>query len=219
MMLCLALRSSAEQVYGRALRQFSIEEIPKPSPQPAGSHCLPSSAGRCAPKDVTSTASSFASCRSDHGRSGSSGGVPPNRPMGGNRASPCRDRREFDPLLGYQRAIQAPLGANALGCGDLESLWLEAQSVPSASLVPCIRSPLPGWTVAEVAVNDGRSVVIFNHDQAGPSAVVLRLTAACDPAAPYRRRPRRRGSAATRGPGRAPASSRRPGTTCSPEAA
>jgi len=43
-------------------------------------------------------------------------------------------------------------------------------------------APLAGWTVAEVAVNDGRSVVIFNHDQAGPSAVVLRLTAACDPA-------------------------------------
>jgi hypothetical protein len=88
----------------------------------------------------------------------------------------------WTPLLGYQRAIQAPLGAHALGCGDLESLWLEAQSVPSASLVPCIRSRLAGWTVAEVAVNDGRSVVTLNHDRAGPSAVVLRLTAACDPA-------------------------------------
>jgi hypothetical protein len=47
--------------------------------------------------------------------------------------------------------------------------------------VPCIRSSLAGWTVAEVAVNDGRSVVILDHDRAGPSAVVLRLTAACDP--------------------------------------
>jgi len=33
-----------------------------------------------------------------------------------------------------------------------------------------------------VAVNDGRSVVTLNHDRAGPSAVVLRLAAACDPA-------------------------------------
>ena len=33
-----------------------------------------------------------------------------------------------------------------------------------------------------MAVNDGRSVVILDHDRAGPSAVVLRLTAACDPA-------------------------------------
>jgi hypothetical protein len=92
----------------------------------------------------------------------------------------------WTPLLGYKRAIQAPLGIHALGCGDLESLWLEAQSVPSASLVPCIRSPLAGWTVAEVAVNDGRSVVTLNHDRAGPSAVVLRLTAACDPAGAVR---------------------------------
>ena len=125
----------------------------------------------------------------------------------------------WTPLLGYKRAIQAPLGTHALGCGDLESLWLEAQSVPSASLVPCIRSPLAGWTVAEVAVNDGRSVVTLNHDRAGPSAVVLRLTAACDPAGAALRRPRRPGSAATSGPGRAPASSGRPGTTCSREAA
>lgn len=86
------------------------------------------------------------------------------------------------PLLGYQRVIQTPLGTHALGCEDLESLWLEAQSVPSASLVPCIRSPLAGWTVAEVAVNDGRSVVTLNDDLAGPGAVVLHLTAICDPA-------------------------------------
>jgi hypothetical protein len=88
---------------------------------------------------------------------------------------------EWTPLLGYHRAIQAPLGTQSLGCGDLEALWLEAQSVPSASLVPCIRS-LAGWTVADVAVNDGRSVVTLDHDRAGASAVVLRLTAACDPA-------------------------------------
>jgi hypothetical protein len=87
----------------------------------------------------------------------------------------------WTPLLGYQRAIQAPIDAQSLGCGDLEALWLEAQSVPSASLVPCIR-PLAGWTVADVAVNDGRSVVTLDHDRAGASAVVLRLTAACDPA-------------------------------------
>jgi hypothetical protein len=40
--------------------------------------------------------------------------------------------------------------------------------------------------VAEVAVNDGRSVVTLNHDRAGPSAVVLRLAAACDPAGAVR---------------------------------
>jgi hypothetical protein len=57
-----------------------------------------------------------------------------------------------------------------------------AQSVPSASLVPCVESRLPGWTVADVAVNDGRSVITLDHDRAGAGAVVVRMAAACDPA-------------------------------------
>ena len=40
-----------------------------------------------------------------------------------------------------------------------------AQSVPSASLLPCVESRLPGWTVANVAVNDGRSVITLDHDR------------------------------------------------------
>ena len=36
--------------------------------------------------------------------------------------------------------------------------------------------------MAEVAINDGRSVVALDHDRAGSRAVVVRLTAACDPA-------------------------------------
>jgi hypothetical protein len=57
-----------------------------------------------------------------------------------------------------------------------------AQSVPSASLVPCVPSQVPGWKVAEVAVNNGRSVVILDHDRAGKGAVVVRLAADCDTA-------------------------------------
>jgi hypothetical protein len=59
---------------------------------------------------------------------------------------------------------------------------LEAQSVPSASLVPCVRSLPAGWTLAGVTVNDGRSVLTFDHDRAGSAAAVVRLTAACDTA-------------------------------------
>jgi hypothetical protein len=57
-----------------------------------------------------------------------------------------------------------------------------AQSVPSAALVPCVESRQPGWTVANVAVNDGRSVITLDHDRAGTSAVGVRMAAACDPA-------------------------------------
>jgi hypothetical protein len=52
--------------------------------------------------------------------------------------------------------------------------------VPSASLVPCVESRLPGWTVADGSVNNGRSVITLDHDRAGSGAVVVRLTAACD---------------------------------------
>jgi hypothetical protein len=52
--------------------------------------------------------------------------------------------------------------------------------VPSASLVPCVRDLPVGWSVGEVAVNDGRSVITLGHDRAGGEAMVARLTAGCD---------------------------------------
>jgi hypothetical protein len=78
-------------------------------------------------------------------------------------------------------AVQTPLMVKDVGCGDLEPLWLLAQSVPSASLVPCVQLLPAGWSVAEVAVNNGRSVITFDHDRAGKRALVVELTAAaCD---------------------------------------
>jgi hypothetical protein len=47
-------------------------------------------------------------------------------------------------------------------------------------MVPCMRFLPVGWTVANVTVNDGRSVLTLNHDRAGANLVV-RLTASCDP--------------------------------------
>jgi hypothetical protein len=78
-------------------------------------------------------------------------------------------------------AVNTPLNRTEVTCNDNEALWLMAQSVPSASQVPCVRSLPVGWTVANVAVNDGRSVLTLNHDRAGDRALVVRLTAACDP--------------------------------------
>ena len=78
-------------------------------------------------------------------------------------------------------AGQTPLNIRNLSCSDPEPLWLEARSVPSASLVPCLRSLPNGWTLAGVNVNDGRSVLILDHDRAGNGAAVVRLSASCDP--------------------------------------
>ena len=69
--------------------------------------------------------------------------------------------------------------AEALSCTDPEPLWLLAQSVPSASQVPCVRSLPAGWTLGHVTVNDGRSVLTFDHDRAGVGALVAAFTARC----------------------------------------
>jgi hypothetical protein len=68
-----------------------------------------------------------------------------------------------------------------LDCADLEPLWLQAQAVPSASLVPCVEL-LPGWAVAGANARNGQSAFTLDHDRAGKAAMVVRLTPTCDPA-------------------------------------
>jgi hypothetical protein len=84
--------------------------------------------------------------------------------------------------IASNEANATPLYISNLPCTDLEPQWLEAQSVPSASMVPCVRFLPVGWTVAKVTVNDGQSVLTLNHDRAGNAALVIRLTASCTPA-------------------------------------
>ena len=83
-------------------------------------------------------------------------------------------------LFDNEDAVATPLGVKNVGCGDLEPLWLMAQSVPSASLIPCLQLVPVDWTVADVAVNNGRSVITLDHDRGGKAAMVVRLTASCD---------------------------------------
>jgi hypothetical protein len=59
-------------------------------------------------------------------------------------------------------------------------LWLEAQSVPSAAAVPCVRSLPVGWTFGKAKVFSGGSIITLNHDRAGSGALRLKLTATCD---------------------------------------
>jgi hypothetical protein len=83
--------------------------------------------------------------------------------------------------IASNEANATPLYISNVACTDLEPLWPEAQSVPSASMVPCVRFLPIGWTVANVTVNDGQSVLTLNHDRAGNNALVVRLTAAFAP--------------------------------------
>jgi hypothetical protein len=68
-------------------------------------------------------------------------------------------------------AAKTSIEVSSLPCTDLEPLWLQAQAVPSASLVPCVRDLPVGWSLENVAVNDGRSVISLVHDRTGGQAM------------------------------------------------
>jgi tRNA A-37 threonylcarbamoyl transferase component Bud32 len=181
MMLCLALRSSPELVYRRALRQFSVEEI---------------SEGFAAARGLAMPSQLRRMLR-DEGRNlhGEFIRLLPSPPQA-IRIQRWSARRvglwgliatlvvlfSLHPTVVFdnQVAVRTPLGIPNLDCNHLEPLWLAAQSVPSASLVPCVRTQVPGWKVAEVSANNGRSVIVLDHDRSGKRAAVVRLAASCD---------------------------------------
>jgi membrane-associated phospholipid phosphatase/tRNA A-37 threonylcarbamoyl transferase component Bud32 len=182
MMLCLALRSSPEWVYRRALNQFTVEEI---------SEGFAAARGLALPSQLRSMLR--AQGRDLHDEFVKLLPTPP-RPI---RIQRWTGRRiglwaaivvllvlaALSPkyLFSNKDAVETSLMVNDVSCTDLEPLWLMAQSVPSASLVPCVRALPAGWELADVAVNDGRSVLTVDHDRAGDGALVARLTAACAP--------------------------------------
>jgi tRNA A-37 threonylcarbamoyl transferase component Bud32 len=183
MMLCLALRSRPEQVYQRALRQFSVEEISEGFAAARGL-ALPSQLRRMLRTQGRDLHAEFVKL------------LPaPPQPIRIQRWSLRRVGLwaaivtmlvlvALNPTVIFDNrmAVRTSLGIHSLNCGQLEPLWLMAQSVPSASLVPCVPSQVPGWKVADVAVNNGRSVIALDHDRAGKRAAVVRLAAGCDTA-------------------------------------
>jgi tRNA A-37 threonylcarbamoyl transferase component Bud32/membrane-associated phospholipid phosphatase len=181
MMLCLALRSSPEQVYRRALQYFTVEEITEGFAAARGL-ALPSQLRHLLRAQGRNLHAEFISLLPS-----------PPRPIRIQRWS-ARRVALWALILGLvvlaalnsrnifstEYAVATPLGVKDVGCGDLEPLWLMAQSVPSASLIPCLQLVPVDWKVAEVAVNNGRSVITLDHDRGGRAAMVVRLTAACD---------------------------------------
>ena len=180
MMLCLALRSSPEQVYQRALGLFSVKEISEGFAAARGL-ALPSQLRRMLRAQGRDLHAEFVRLLP---------AAP--RPIPIQRWSLRRVGLLAGMVLllvlvakqglslNYQEAVETPTSVGNLACTDLEPQWLLAQSLPSASLVPCLRSLPAGWMVGNVTVNDGRSVISLNHDRAGTGVLVVRLTAACD---------------------------------------
>jgi hypothetical protein len=179
-MLCLALRSSPELVYERALGQFSVEEITEGFAAARGL-ALPSQLRHLLKAQGRDLHAEFIRL------------LPaPPQPVSIQRWSLRRVGLMAATAVllllaaGFlvattnnDDATKTALEVMVLPCGDLEPMWLQAQAVPSASLVPCVRRLPVGWSLGDVAVNDGRTVISLHHDRAG-EAMVARLTAGCD---------------------------------------
>lgn len=68
------------------------------------------------------------------------------------------------------------------GCNDPQDpvFALIAQSVPSASSLPCLKELPVGWTLTGAEIRDGQSRLWLDHTIAGVHAVEVDLQADCD---------------------------------------
>lgn len=65
--------------------------------------------------------------------------------------------------------------------GQSSSAIIAVQSVPSATLVPCL-DPLPaGWEVARTDIDETGTTVLLDSDRAGAGAARFHFVASCDP--------------------------------------
>jgi tRNA A-37 threonylcarbamoyl transferase component Bud32/membrane-associated phospholipid phosphatase len=181
MMLCLSLRSSPELVYERAKRQFSVEEITEAFAATRGL-TMPSQLRHLLRERGRNRHEEFLDLLPTRSRA-----------ISIQRWSVRRVGLALLVLLGLvvvvpmvvswsvqTDRVDTSLYTKDVGCSEREALWLMAQAVPSASLVPCVPLLPVGWTLADVKVQDGRARISFDTDRAGAAAVVVELTASCD---------------------------------------
>ena len=63
---------------------------------------------------------------------------------------------------------------------NFNALVLEAQAVPRADRVPCIRALPAGWSVFSSDIESGRARFALSSDRAGSHALEVTLTSRCD---------------------------------------
>jgi tRNA A-37 threonylcarbamoyl transferase component Bud32/membrane-associated phospholipid phosphatase len=174
MMLTLALYSSPEQVYERALRRFSADEI---------------SEAFAATRSVTVPSQLRALLRADgrHLTTRFRALAPPRHPVAVQRWSVRRVGLTLAVVAGAAAAASVladnlqltsvPAGA-APGCRADEHLALVAQSVPGAAYVPCVDTLPAGWAFESLEVRSGSTTLVLRSDRS-TAPVQVRLQAGC----------------------------------------
>lgn len=187
MMLVLALRSDAETVYRRALHHFTPDELAEAFAATRGV-ASPSQLRRSMKQDGRNLLDEFRRL------------APPRRPIAIQRWSARRVTLIVTAIVlvsvGTSVAVTLlfPGRGNVLrpACGTGRTMQLMAQSVPSATRLPCIRSLPVGWVVESTFVASGRATFTLEFDVGlgqppGPGELALlrpvtvTLTATCPP--------------------------------------
>ena len=176
MMLVLAVRSDPDRVYQRALRYFTPDELSEAFAATRGV-ASPTQLRAFMKKDPRDLLGTFRAL------------APPRQPTALQRWSLRRVGLALALLVVTTIAliggVEAFFPAEDIGvdpplCGTGHSTILAAQAVPSAALVPCVSELPSGWQVGGADIASGHSVFWLDSDQAGPRAVTVTLSAACN---------------------------------------
>lgn len=176
MMLVLAVRSDPRRVYRRALRHFTQDEL---------AEAFAATRGVASPTQLRQSMK-----RDPRDLLGEFRALAPARPPIALQRWGARRVLVAIAMLGALAAA-VEIAANAIrpafdtgvaapACGTGHSMILSAQAVPSSKLLPCIAALPSGWSVGGAEIGNGRSILWLDSDRAGPRAVTVTLTAACD---------------------------------------
>ena len=176
MMLVLAVRTDPERVYRRALTYFTPAELSEAFAATRGvaSPTQLRAFMKRDPRDLLGTFRALA---------------PPRKPIVLQRWSIRRVGLAVAILGSTVIAVVVSgnaffpaenIGVHAPMCGTGHAMILAAQAVPSAAQLPCIAAVPPGWRIGGQNIASGHVTFWLDSDLAGPRAVAVTLTAACD---------------------------------------
>ena len=176
MMLVLACRSDPQRVYRRALAYFTPDEL---------AEAFAATRGVASPTQLRAFMK-----RDPRDLLGAFRALAPQRPpIVLQRWSIRRIALAAGVLavtiaalyIGVQTVVPVGnLGAAAPSCGTGHSMILSAQAVPSAAMLPCMAALPSGWSIGGADIASGKVRLWLDSDRAGPQAITVTLTAACD---------------------------------------
>jgi tRNA A-37 threonylcarbamoyl transferase component Bud32/membrane-associated phospholipid phosphatase len=178
MMLVLAVRSDPQRVYERAMAYFTPDDVAEAFAAARGI-ASPTQLRHVLKKDGRDLVAQFRAM------------APARRPISLQRWSVRRVALAVAIVVGaivaitstYQMFTPEELAIDAMpSCGTDNVMVLMAQSVPTATQVPCIAALPSGWTLGGVRIRSYGSRFWLDSDQAGEGAVqvTLRRPEDCD---------------------------------------